>query len=359
MGIRKILYPVHKYVGVIIGVVLALIGLSGSLLVFDHALDEAVTPALRNVSHQASGDLQGLLLAAEQVVAPGVLASRIDFPRQPGSPYMVGFRGPEPERRRIEVSVDPLNHDVLAVREWGEYPMSWLYDFHYTLLAGDLGRNIVGFVGIGLLFFCLSGLYLAWPRHGRWRYVMRVARGAGSRRVFWDIHRVAGLLALPALFVCALTGIAMVFYTQTNAVVNSVTEVRDVPSCSVVPAGRRLPLDDLVRRAEAHWPQAQIKRVFLPQKATDCVRLAVNLPDERWSNHSASSLWLDPYRGEVAEAWAAPQQPLGNQVLAWIFPLHNADILGLPGRWVLLFSGLAPVLLFATGSYLWWSRRLG
>lgn len=357
MRLRNYLYLLHRYLGLSLGMLLALIGISGSLLVFDHALDKMITPQLRGVASGPSEDLQGLLEAAEAAVAPGLIANRIEFPRRAGSPYTVGFRGAEAERRRFEVNVDPQSHDILTAREWGDYPMSWLYRFHYTLLAGDIGRTVVGFLGLGMLVFCVSGLYLAWPRRGRWRYLLRLVRQAGARRFYWDVHRVLGLSIVPVLLLCAVTGVAMIFYNQANALVGSVAEVKSFPSYSVAPRSQRLPLDELVGIVEAQWPQGKIKRLYLPQNSTDSVRLSLNLPWEAWSNYGASSVWLDPYSGAVLGVWAAPQLPLGNRILAWVFPLHNADVLGLAGRWLWLVAGLGPALLFASGVYLWWSRR--
>lgn len=52
------------------------------------------------------------------------------------------------------------------------------------------------------------------------------------------------------------------------------------------------------------------------------------------------------------------EQAAGTSFMARQFPLHNADILGLAGRWLLVFVGLAPTLLFLTGGYLWWRKRV-
>ena len=37
--------------------------------------------------------------------------------------------------------------------------------------------------------------------------------------------------------------------------------------------------------------------------------------------------------------------------------LHNGDALGMPGRIIVLISGLTPLLFFITGTYLWWQKR--
>ena len=120
-----------------LGLCLALTGLSGGLLVFDHALDEALTPAMRVVGSSSGANLQTVVAAAATAAPRNSQLIRLDVARQPGSPHTVRFRGAGAERPLIEVSVDPATASVLTVREWGHYPMSWVYRLHYTLLAGD------------------------------------------------------------------------------------------------------------------------------------------------------------------------------------------------------------------------------
>jgi|TARA_E500000305_G_C4025563_1_gene241566 uncharacterized iron-regulated membrane protein len=357
---RRAIAQLLRYAGLLLGVCLALTGLTGSLLIFDHALDESLTPALRVSPSPSAASLQSVLTAAEAAAPSGSELIRLDFARQPGSPHTVRFRGAAGaggERPLVEASVDPASGRVLALREWGQYPMSWLYRLHYTLLAGDTGKTLVGLFGLCLLFFCISGLYLWWPRRGNWKRALSIEHRRGALRLLWDSHRVAGVIAVPVLCLSALTGIAMVFAQPTAFVVGSVLETRDVPSYSVEPMGVPLPPDTLIERALQHWPGSVLKRIYFPRAEQDSVRITLRLPGELWSNHGASSVWLDPYSGEVLGEWAMPHLPAGNRLLAWIFPLHNADALGLWARWLWIIAGLMPTLLFASGGWLWWRKR--
>ncbi|WP_339669793.1 PepSY-associated TM helix domain-containing protein [Dasania marina] len=362
---RQTMFTLHKYSGLLLGMIIALIGLSGSLLVFDHALDEALTPELRglgldldlDVATEPSATLQQVLSASKAAVPAGSQATRIYLARQPGSPHTVRFNGPPPAQARLEVNVAADSAQVLTVREWGYYPMSWLYRLHYTLLSGHRGETVVGILGFVLLFYCISGLVLWWPRRrGHWRLALRINRQASNARFLWDLHRVVGVASMPVLSLCAITGIAMVFAKPTAAIINSVAPLVTKPSYSVEPSGQPLPLDTLIAKAKIAVPHSEIKRIFLPQQPQHSLRLSANFAGEPWSNHGASNIWLNPYNGEVLGLWDARQQPWGNTVLSWVFPLHNADVLGLPGRWLWLIVGTIPALLFFTGTYLWWRK---
>lgn len=352
---RLTLRTLHKYSGLLLGALLTLIGLSGSLLVFDHALDERLTPELRSLSHLSGATLHQVLDQAVQAAPTDTRATRIDLARQPGSPLTVRFDCHPPRDCLLEVSVDPATGRVLTQREWGQYPMSWLYRLHYTLLAGNTGKTLVGCLGIGLLFFLGSGLYLWWPRRTTIRNGLRVRRRP-TIRFLRELHQVIGVISVPLLLVSALTGITLVFYSQVQAGISSVTPVVSKPSFSVHPQGQHLPLDRLVEAAQAAYPNGTLKRVFLPRHSTSPLQVRFNLPSESWSNHGASVVWVNPYDALVLGTWDAGNLPLGNTLLTWAFPLHNADALGLAGRVLWLSGGLLPGVLFMAGLLHWWQK---
>lgn len=354
---RKLVYIFHKYAGLLLGAFLALTGLSGSLLVFDHGLDEVLTSELHGIPSQSESSLQRVLESASASAPLNAKVSRIDLARQPGSPHTVRFIGPAPANRIIEVSVDPNSAEVLVARDWGQYPMSWIYRLHYTLLAGDTGKTIVGLFGFALLLFCGTGLFLWWPRRTRWKNALKITPRKGPLRFYWDLHRVIGVVTLPMLTLCAVTGIAMVFSKPVATLVGQVATISETPSYSVTADSVQLPLDTLVQIVEKRWPDSDLKRLFLPQKSGDSVRISLNLPGESWKNHGASSIWLNPHNGDVLGVRDARNMPAGNTLLMWIFPLHNADVWGLAGRWLWVVIGAMPAFFFGTGVYLWLHKR--
>lgn len=355
---RHLFIILHKYIGLTLGLLLAVIGLTGSLLVFDHALDEMVAP--QTVPANAPGDaapLQAVVAAARAAVPGEPEPTRIHLARQPGSPHMVRFPGPPGAPGPVEVSVAPVGAEVLAVRQWGEYPVSWVYRLHYTLLAGTTGKYVVGASGLFLLFFCLSGLYIWWPRRGQWRQALTIKRGSGAFRLNYDLHKTIGLYLLPVLAVVAFSGVSLVFHGPVESLVGSVLPLDERPSPSSEPGGVPLTVDQAVAEGRKAFPDAALKRVFLPQNPTDSYRLALNQAGEPWSAHAVTTVWVDQYGGEVLATWDALRIASGSRFLAWQFPLHNGDALGLPGRWLVFLSGLMPVLLFGTGVYMWWRKR--
>lgn len=357
---RRLLITLHLYAGLFAGLLLALIGVTGSVLVFDHALDEALSP--QTVPQPAPAGASAPLLAvlaAAQAAVPGLQPTRIQLARQPGSPHTVRFTAPDSSPGPIEVSVAPADAKVLAVRGWGAYPVSWLYRLHYTLLAGSTGKYVVGVGGLVLLFSCLSGLYLWWPRARRWRRALTVSWGGGAFRLNYDWHKAVGFYLLPVLLVVSFSGVSLVFHDAVESLTGAVLPLDERPAPRSTPraGAAALNVDEAVARGRAAFPDAELKRVFLPMKPLGSYRLALNRPGEPWSAHAVSAVWVDQYSGEVLATWDALDLAAGSKFLSWQFPLHNGDAFGLAGRWLVFLSGLAPALLFGTGCYMWWRKR--
>jgi len=77
--------------------------------------------------------------------------------------------------------------------------MSWLYQFHMALLAGDLGGQMVGWSGVVMLLLS-SGIVAWWPR-GSWRKAVAFKCNAVPIRRLRDLHKLSGLWSVMLLFV--------------------------------------------------------------------------------------------------------------------------------------------------------------
>ncbi|QKX15917.1 PepSY domain-containing protein [Microbulbifer sp. YPW1] len=364
---RKTFFILHKYAGLTLGLLLALIGITGSLLVFDHALDETLAPQTVSFSPSANPASYADIFAAAQAAVPGnPTPTRLMTQRQPGSPHVVRFPTPEGAPGPIEVSVSPTDAEVLAVRGWGtpEYTMSWLYRLHYTLLAGKNGKTVVGFMGLLLMVFCITGAVLWWPKKsknskGKWKRAFSVSRSGNRFRFYFDIHKVFGIYFLPLLLMTSFSGVTLIFPMQVEAVVGTLFKVEPRPALpgSSTDSGNPITPDQAVAVAQAAFPGGELKRIYLPRNESDSYGLSFRAAGEAWTNYGASIARVDQYSGELLMSQDVTEIALGNKILRWQFPLHNGDALGIVGRWLVLLAGLTPALLFGTGLYLWWQKR--
>ncbi|ANO52569.1 PepSY-associated TM helix domain-containing protein [Woeseia oceani] len=355
---RKLMLVLHKYAGLSLGLMLGVIGISGSLLVFDHAIDEALTPEIVTADNPAQrAPLNDVLAAAKNAVDSSHRADRIYIARQAGSPHVVRFRLPAGQPGPVEVSVAPATAEVLAVRTWGEYPASWLYTFHYTLLAGPNGKTTVGLLGIVLLFFCVSGVIIWWPQQHRWRRALTVRWNRGAYLLNLDLHKTSGIYLLPILAVVSFSGVAIVFPNAIETMVSSALPMDQYPNPRSTIGAAMVPVSDAAATAATAFPDAELKRVQLPRSEDGPYLFYFNTAAEPWSNLGGSAVWVDAYSNRILATWNVTEVAAGSQFMRWQFPLHNGDALGMTGRWLVFIVGFLPALLFGTGVYMWWRKR--
>lgn len=368
----------HRWLGLALGAVFVLLGLTGSLLVFYTEIDAVIDPALAGaqVQKQVQAPVQNQVGLPPQVpswqavldtlqqahpqrdrgwrieltpVAQGLVTARYLKPAETAGAFF----------KPLLVTVNPTDGRVLANRYWGDFAATWVFDLHYTLLAGDTGRVVVGLVGLALLLALVLGLLLWWPRRGHWASALRLKLDGSRQRRHYDLHKLAGVGGGALLLVLAATGAALALPEWVDPPLQALSPPLSMPSPKAPRlAGQPLiSLDEALARARAHWPECTPRWVDTPPAGGALYRLRVALPGTPSQRFPRSYLWIDAHTGAVLATRDARQQSASDAVLAWLHPLHNGEAFGLTGRIVTVVCGLLPLLLAVTGWQRWLDRR--
>jgi uncharacterized iron-regulated membrane protein len=379
LSVRPWTKRLHRWMALTVGTWFALLGLTGTLLVWHGELDRALNPAwfaprAACVDSDAASSrpvAQAVSIHARHSDAPAV---QVMAPELQGAAYVVWSKAPNGSR--IQHFVDVRCGGYLGQREWGAvrfdraHFVPALYELHRSILSGEIGHALVGFVGLLLLGVTITGAIAAWPRiqnRADWKRVLSVRRGATARGFYHDLHRATGMWLVLFMLLMSLSGIYLCFPKQTRSVVAAVLPTSGprpfVPTSppgheSAARASGIAPTPDaLVASAERLWPDATWSRLQLP--SGDSKRYEVRLLQSREPRKDTGDtrVWLDS-RGRVDETRDPLDAPAGDVLIAWLFPLHSGEAFGLAGRVLWTLLGLVPLLLFATGAWLWWQRRI-
>ncbi len=369
---RRLWLNLHLCVGLALGGVFVLLGLTGSLLVFYPEIDRALNPALRPALTLAASEApQPASSISVQAVADRVRGLypereggwRIELPLNAHTPVTVRYaRASEREGRSFSplmVTLDPVTLAPTSERIWGDYLVTFLYDLHYTLLLDQSGKVAVGVLGLVMLLSLLSGLRLWWPSRARWRAALRpVIRDSAVRRVY-DLHALGGAYGALFLLVLALSGAGLALPEQTRRLLGSVATLEAAPEVPTYASqsGECLSLDAIAAIARRRFPNAELRWVEVPGVDQGPVSVRLHQPGEPGRRFPKTRLWLDPETGELLAVWDPARNASGNTVLDWLHPLHNGEAFGQAGRWLTVVAGLLPLLLFVTGLIRWRQKR--
>lgn len=358
---RRLLLDVHLYVGLVLGGLFALLGLTGSVLVFYLGVDEALNPALQVSRPVIKAPSPDAVIGRVQALYPEHDGPwRIEMPLAANDALRVRYYNPPETAGRgfapLMLSLDPDSLQLTSGRFWGDYAVTWLYDLHYTLLLGSAGKTAVGIAGLVLLVSLLSGLYLWWPSRARLGAALKPVLRRGAVRKTYDLHVLPGVYGLVVLAVLALTGSVLALPDEARSVVESFSPLRPsfrAPAGLLEAGATPIPLDEAVRIAQARFPGAELRWIETPGSAGKPISVRFHQAAEPGRRFPRSQVWVHPASGEILAVRDPLENTGGDTFMDWMHPLHNGEALGMGGRLLACVGGLFPALAFVTGWLRW------
>ena len=233
--LKKTLFQLHWFFGISAGLVLALMGFTGATVSFQDEILRALNPQVLQVEKLPAGVLPPADLVARVEASEGKKVSMLWVDIDNGYAARLFFTPPPGERRGQMRYVNPYTGELMG-EVVGQDFFGLMLQLHRFLAMGDLGRQITGACTLILVFFCLSGLYLRWPRQWRsWRVWLTLDWRKKGRAFNWDLHSVAGTWCLLAYLLAGHRRQAHVVRAQVRAC----NAVDAAPDCVVVDHQRR------------------------------------------------------------------------------------------------------------------------
>ncbi|TWI54375.1 sulfite reductase (NADPH) flavoprotein alpha-component [Pseudomonas duriflava] len=361
---KKILFQLHWLLGITAGLVLAVVGVTGAAYSFESEILQLLNPQSVRVDTQGTG-----------ILSPGELVRRVEASEQKrvtglamelqdGKAGRVFFMPPPGERRGPMRLVDPFTADVLGPPRGAAF-FGLMLQLHRFLAMGETGKAITGASTLALVFFCLSGLYLRWPRKAlNWRVWLTLDWAKRGRSFNWDLHSVAGTWCLALYLLAALTGLFWSYEWYRNGLIHVLS---DGPAQSrgehgpgrQKPGGTSTDID-----YDKLWASVQVStgpgleayNLRFPPAEGQPVTVLYRLEGAAHPR-AFNQLEIDPLTGEVRRHERYTEKSLKSQLLASVYVLHSGEYFGLTGRILMFLASLLVPLFFITGWLLYLDRR--
>lgn len=357
--VKKILFQLHWLLGISAGLVLTVMGVTGATLSYQSELLRFLNPGVMTVEvpqgAQALSPDELLARLRGQMGQRQVLGLTLSSAPDDAAQLIVSGGGPRGET----LYADPYSGDLLGAAQGLEF-FRFMMQVHRWLAIGDIGKAITGASTLILVFLCLSGLYLRWPRRaGDWQAWLTLDWSRRGRGFLWSLHAVAGTWVLPLYLLAALTGLSWSYDWYRQSLFALAGE--PVPRRNGPPSGMESPpvisLDTLFQafRREAGDAYRQVN-LTLPERPglpLQIMYVAAGAEHIR----AISRLSLDVGSGAPLKHERYEDKSLPQRLLASLYPLHTGEYFGHPGRMLLMFASLGMLLFFITGWQLYLDRR--
>lgn len=347
----SILRLAHRWAGGLIGLFLAILGLSGAMLVHKDDWLRLTTPHAADVQMQ---DTATLAAAVQRI---------FDDPDRPRSIVLaserLGLHRLSYVDKERGAYADQTGEIVVQWSSKWERPEIWLFDLHHYLLVGDTGKFVAGTLGLAGLAFVITGVILWWPARRLFTFSLWPAKM--SRAAVVRQHRDLGVVAAPILFVSLLTGVAMTLPKVEEVMLAPFSSPAEMDAAQAPPKAKGGPLAaktdwlGLLDEARAQYPDAEIRTIGLPTKPGALISVRLRQQAE-WLPNGRTMFWFDPATGAQVATRNAQTLPTGLRVANLEYPIHAAKVGGLPYRLVMTLSGLALALLGSLAVYTFWAN---
>lgn len=353
----------HRWFGILGGLWLLLLAVTGSAITYYDELDRWLNPDWRSIPAAAAHAPLDAVVARADEALPGFVANNILLPTGPDDTiWMLGRAPINGTPRPVQLFADPRDGRVLGWRVSGEltfdrrHAMDIVYGLHVDLLAGAWMTWFFGLVSLAWLIDHAIALWLALPRGAKWLQAFVVAGRKGSLRRLFDLHRAPGIWGWPVTCTVALTGVTLAWPETSRdavALVSPIGERLDEAWGDVEPPEKPVAIERAITAVTPDRAKVHSVRI-LPDHAAYAVRTYdprdVDYQGRLWTYVSMTDARPFAQRHDAGDS-------AGDLFFAWQYALHSGQLFGPLGRLLILMSGVTTSVLVVTGYLLWWRRR--
>ncbi len=393
---RKTFAKLHLWLSIPFGILIAIICITGALLVFEQEILQLCHPShyfVKEVKAEAL-PIDRLMASARQQLPENTPIRGIRVFQDPERSYQILLPG-----KKAAAFIDPYTGSVVGMDDGQGFFMQvmrlhrWLLDIPKRDGSFAWGKNIVGYATLAMAIILVSGLVIWWPRNrkmlkNRWQVKCR----SGRFRFWYDLHVAGGFYAFLLLLAMALTGLTWSFswYNQAFCKVFGVeVAARKAHGQSAGPSGERSQDSGTGKQAQgqmqgpqqgqgrnpaqadrgqasnaisartadySHWTSVltQLQSRYEDYRSITLQAGSASVSTARYGNTRGSDRYsFDPETGQITQSQLYKDLPKSGKIRGWIYSVHTGSWGGLATRILSCLAALFGGILALTGYYFW------
>jgi uncharacterized iron-regulated membrane protein len=372
--VKAVLLFLHRWLGVISGLIVFVVSVTGAIFVFEEELFRAFNPDIVYVTpEQSLRDINELRATAQKSIGQDKNINVVFIPGSPDRAYCFSAFERNAKSESIwdkdeiayyyQVFVNPYTGAVTGVVNKEIEFFYAVRRIHQNLmLRRDIGNMIVGTSTLIFLFILISGVVLWWPqRIAQWKQRFVVKWKARWRRLNYDLHSVVGFYVFLIAMLIAITGLVWSFDWWENGIYAMLgSSKKDAAfltqrdtTYTATNQGITLAWKDALKRYEQGFE-----------------RITLNFPTKKNSRvgafvlYDGPSAWTDSdyiyYNGATGNVQQAILQDAKSTGMKWRntnYYIHTGKLYGWPTQILAVIASLICASLPVTGVILWVGRK--
>lgn len=344
--IVKTIYKWHHWTGLIVGIFLLLMSISGGLLVFTEEMQTAADHRLKEFPNPDGTYSFDASLSMVRQKYPDREIRIYDAPLK-NETVVYDLRSSE---KSMKLFVNPNKPEILHSVDSNTQLYRQLLLFHYTLFAGTTGKIIVVIIGILFLLSVITGIMIY--RKAIWKtFNFRKGIYYENKRTFYSsLHRSIGIWTLLFNLIIIATGLVLSIQIALNALKPSVAKTAKAESAVIS-------LDSIVQKIQKESPAFEIHMLRVKPNGNQVQISGRFQKDPLWYGFYGSYFLIDGASQKITKTQLMSEVSFGKKLLLMSVPLHFGNFGGLGLKILYFFFGLMPAVLSITGFFIWQKTR--
>lgn len=360
-GIRDFINDVHLWLGLVSGIVLFLVCLSGTILTFEEEIEGWFKEDMKVEAMGAKKSISKLV-NHPSIQGKGELTS-INIPTDESSPYEFSIKEDPKQRRGTTYLVNPYSAELLVPKETGmdKFMFSMFRMHRWLMMDISWGRPIVGIATIIFLILAISGIVLWFPKKVKWKTVkagFKIKTNANWKRINHDLHNTLGFYACILILIMGITGLCWSFEGYRDGL-SAIMGTKVFGNRGGGPEidlesfdnEKSISLEEAIALANKELNYEGELSVSLPNDKNPIYSFR-KLADDSWSTVAQDRLQIHT-SGEVVSKEIYADKPLNVKIASAIKPIHTGTIYGTFSKWIYFLACLIATSLPITGTIIY------
>lgn len=374
---RKLFAKIHLWLSIPFGIIIAIVCLTGAILVFETEILEICYPSRYFVKEVKGEPLPpaALLNAARQQLPDSVKINGLRVMQDPKRTYQVVLPG-----KKAAAFIDPYTAEITGIDNGQGFFMQvmrlhrWLLDTYKRDGSFALGKAVVGYSTLVLAFILISGLVIWYPRNKKaLKNRLKIKTKAGWYRFFYDLHVSGGFYATLLLLVLTLTGLTWsfgwyrdAFYTVFGVETAQTQGHTQAPASSDLKgkSGERGTRERGSKEKVTNYVQwatvlADLQNRYPRYNSITIQDGSATVSAAQYGNTRGSDRYtFDPANGEITDVQLYKDLPNSGKIRGWIYSVHVGSWGGLTTRILSCLVSFLGAVFAITGYYFWIKKKI-
>lgn len=370
---RKLFTKIHIWLSIPFGLIIAIVCLTGAILVFETEILELSYPS-RYFVKEVKGEVlppAELIGSARRQLPDSIRINGLRITSDPLRTYQLVLPG-----KKTACFINPYTGEITGSDDGQGFFMQmmrlhrWLLDSYKRDGSFSAGKAVVGYATLSLAIILISGLVIWLPRNRKMvKNRLKIETRSGWKRFFYDLHVSGGFYATLLLLVMALTGLTWSFGWYRNAFYTvfgvDATKPQAHATDTKKPDNKRQGNKEKRERTTDYTQWAKVLS-DLQNRYADYNSITIQdgsatVSSANYGNTRGSDRYtFAPSTGEITDIQLYKDLPDSGKIRGWIYSVHIGSWGGLTTRILSCLVAFLGAVFVVTGYYFQfrkWGRK--